>query len=58
MSPNSHGMEIRGEDDLKWVLAGTDYLGEVDADTPDRRRELTALRQRLLERMDRSETGC
>ncbi len=39
------------ENDLNWGLKGTDYLLEVDADTPAKRIEVESLRRRLIERM-------
>ena len=39
------------ENDLNWGLKGTDYLLEVDADTPAKRTEVESLRRRIIKRM-------
>ena len=39
------------ENDLGWGLKGTDYLLQVDADTPAKRTEVESLRRRFIERM-------
>ena len=44
-----------GEDDLRWALAGAEYLLRVNATTPQQRRNVESLRQRLTDRIRRSE---
>jgi hypothetical protein len=51
MLPKPEAVTIRKEDDLRWVMAGTDYLLEVDADTPAKQNQVAALRRRLTERI-------
>jgi hypothetical protein len=39
------------EDDHRWLVSGIKYLFAVDAETPDRRRRLMALRKHVSERV-------
>lgn len=47
-----------GEDDLRWALAGAEYLLRVDAKTVRQQQTVESLRQRLTERIQRSEAAA
>lgn len=43
--------ESCGEDDLRWALAGVEYLMKVEGQAPEYREQLKALRQRVTDRI-------